>query len=154
MTNIIDYYKFPPQPLPPRETTILTNLKSKLGEVTKAYITSRCDSKGNIRDGNMTKDEAEGIRSIKKRVKEEEIVCIQTDKSKRLAVNTKQNYLERLYAHAEGDKAVNIEDKNRLERELNATTLQLARMLNLGERWNASGRHWPRIKNAIRIIKR
>ena len=140
----------PPQPLPPRETTILTNLKSKLGEVTKAYITSRCDSKGNIKDGNVTKDEAEGIRSIKKRVKEEEIVCMQTDKSKRLAVNTKQNYLERLYAHAEGDKAINSEDKNRIEREMNATTLQLARMLNLGEKWNASGRHWPRIKNAIR----
>ena len=93
------------------------------------------------------------MKLIKKRVKEEEIVVMQTDKSKRLAANTKENYLARLGAHTEGDKIVGIEDRNRIERELNASTLQFGRILRLGEKWNGSGRHWPRVKNALRTTK-
>ena len=84
------------------------------------------------------------------KVKEEEWVVMQSDKSKRLTANTKQNYLERLNTHTEGDNVVVMEDKNKIERELNATTLQFGRILNLGEKWNASGRHWARVKNALR----
>ena len=140
----------PPQSLPARETTILANLKSRLTEVTKTYISNKCDKNGNVKNNNITEDEAAGMKSVKKKVKEEEWVVMQTDKSKRLTANTKQNYLERLYKHTEGDVVVTMEEKNKIERELNATTLQLGRILNLGEKWNESGRHWPRIKNALR----
>ena len=60
----------PPQSLSPRETTILTNLKSRLTEVTKTYVKNKCDKNGNLKDNNITRDEAEGMKSIKRKVKE------------------------------------------------------------------------------------
>ena len=140
----------PPQPLPPEETTILTNLKSRLKGVTKTYVKDRCDRNGNLKKNNLTKEEAEGIKSIKKKVKEEEWVIVQSDKSKRMTANTKQNYLKRLDAHTEGDTDVSLEEEKKIEREMNATTLQLARILRLGGKWNGSGQHWQRIKSALR----
>ena len=161
-TNTMDFAKrrvtdiptcrrtIPPRSLPARETAILTNMKSRLNEVTRSYIKNRCDPNGNLKVNNITRDEADGMKSIKMKVNEEEWVVMQSDKSKRLTANTKQNYLERLNAHTEGDGAVGLDDKNKIERELNATTLQLARILNLGEKWNASNRHWCRVKSALR----
>ena len=140
----------PPQSLPPLKTAILTNLKSRLCEVTRTFISNNCDTKGNLKVNNVTRDEAEGMKSIKKKVKDEEWVVVQSDKSKQLTANTKQNYLERLSAHTQGDDLVNLDEKDKIERELNATTLQFGRILNLGEKWNASGRHWTRVKNALR----
>ena len=140
----------PPQPLPPEETTILTNLKSRLKGVTKTYIKDRCDRNGNLKKNNLTREEAEGIKSIKKKVREEEWMVVQSDKSKRMTANTKQNYLKRLNAHTEGDTDVSLEEEKKIEREMNATTLQLARILRLGGKWNGSGQHWQRIKSALR----
>ena len=140
----------PPQSLPPLKTAILTNLKTRLCEVTRTFINNNCDTKGNLKVNNVTRDEAEGMKSIKKKVNDEEWVVVQSDKSKQLTANTKQNYLERLSAHTQGDDLVNLDEKDKIERELNATTLQFGRILNLGEKWNASGRHWTRVKNALR----
>ena len=73
-----------------------------------------------------------------------------SDKSGRLTANTRENFLQRMTPHMEKDNIVSVEDRHKIERELNATTLQWGRLLRVGERWNGSGRHWPRIKNALR----
>ena len=52
--------------------------------------------------------------------------------------------------HKETDNLITMEEKHTLEREMNAHTLQWGRMLKLGEKWNRSGKHWARVKNALR----
>ena len=51
-------------------------------------------SHGNIRDQNMSREEILGIKSLKERIKQDEIRVAPTDKSGKLAVNTKKNYLD------------------------------------------------------------
>ena len=43
---------------------------------------------------NLVEEEKTGLHSLKKRVKEDDVVCCVTDKSGRWACDTKDNYLE------------------------------------------------------------
>jgi hypothetical protein len=83
-------------PLLVRQATVLNNLKSRVLEATKGFITSRYDQKGNLVKNNITWEEAMGLRSIQQKVKEQEWVVMATDESGRLTANSKLNYLERL----------------------------------------------------------
>ena len=67
---------------------------------------------GNLKIKNITRDEAVGMKSIKKKVKVEWVVT-HSDKSKRPTANTKRNYLERLNAHTEGDTVGKIRTRSR-----------------------------------------
>ena len=140
----------PPRSLPISQTLVLNNLKSRLCEVSRGYMSDHCNDKGFIKKSNITEEEALGIRSIQRRVAEREWTVMPSDKSGKLTVNLRDNYLERLKAHTEGDQVVTVEDRGRLEKEMNAHTVQWGRILNLGAKWNASGRHWTRVKSALR----
>ena len=58
--------------------------------------------------------------------------------------------MERLGSHMEGDKEVSLQERHKLEEEMNATSLQWGRMLRLWEKWNGSGRHGERVGAARR----
>ena len=140
----------PPGTLPNSQSVILNNMKSRIVEVSKGYKSDNCDKRGVHNTSNITKEEAIGIKAIKERVREKEWVIMPSDKSGRLTANLQDNYLERLAPHMEGDKIVSQGDLHGIEREMNAHSVQFGRFLRLGERWNANGKHWTRIKSALR----
>ena len=80
-----------------------------------------------------------------KRVGEKEIVVQKTDKGGDLALNSPENYIESLKPHFESDPDLSWEDHSKLESELNACSIQFARVLRVGAKW----RHWPRVKSAV-----
>ena len=53
-------------------------------------------------ESNLTKDESMGLRSLKQRIKEGIVVC-QTDKTKRFAILTPEQYLESGLTHTKND---------------------------------------------------
>ena len=53
---------------------------------------------------NLTQKEKNGMKSLKKRIKDGEIVVTSTDKSSRFAVITKEQYLESGYTHTSKDE--------------------------------------------------
>ena len=140
----------PPAPLPPRQSAILGSLKARVLDISTEYKASNCDARGNIKESNITLEEARGLKSIQGKVQEQEWVVMGSDKSGRLTANSRPNYLERMEPHVAGDTIATLEEQHSMERLLNATTLQWGRLLLLGDKWNTSGRHWARIKNALR----
>ena len=66
---------------------VIANMKTRLANVTKQYIKDKCDNKGNIKQQNVSKEVMEGIKSLKKRVKENELLVIPTDKSGKMVVS-------------------------------------------------------------------
>ena len=120
---------FPPRPLPATTTTTLTNLKQRLVETSRVYRTENCDEKGNILNNNITREEREGLKSIQGKVREQEWIVMPSDKSGRLTATSKEHYLERIQPHMVGDREVTVEERHKLEEEMNATTLQWGRML-------------------------
>ena len=54
--------------------TILANMTSRILGVTEKFAAEKCDKYGNIKDKNMTQEEISGMKSLKDRIKENEIL--------------------------------------------------------------------------------
>ena len=134
-----------PEPAEQNVETVLDNISSKVTAVANDYIRTKCDKKGNIKEGNLTPEQQRGLKSLVRRVNEKEIVVQKTDKGGDLAVNTPDNYVESLKPHFESDPEMSWEEHAKLEAKLNASSIQFARVLRVGAKWN----HWPRVKSAV-----
>ena len=75
----------------------LTLCREKLNEAMRKY------KEGEKKSGsNLSKEQKRGLRKLRKRVKNKEIVCFQTDKSGIISVDTPENYIESMKPHLEG----------------------------------------------------
>ena len=124
---------------------VYANLKSRIDVVTQDFIQQRCDEKGNIKEQNVDKDILMGMKSLRRRVEEKELLVIPTDKSSMLSVNTVENYVDSMEAHVSKDTIISIEDKKHTEDVLNGHTIQLGRILRVGENHG----HESRVKSAL-----
>ena len=101
-----------------------------LKEGAKKYIEEHCDKKG-AQENNLSKEEKEGLDSLKRRLKEEVVVSM-TDKSGNLSADTKENYKESMQTHVEQDKVVTREEHDSVEKVMNAHSKQICRVLMIG----------------------
>ena len=134
-----------PNPAAPAIETVLDNISCRVDTLTTAYIQRKCDKKGNIIEKNLDQQQQRGLRSLLKRVNEKEIIVQKTDKGGDLALNTPENYIETMKPHYESDPNLSWDDHAKLEAELNACTIQFARVLRVGAKWG----HWSRVKSAV-----
>jgi hypothetical protein len=65
---------------------------------------------------------------------------IKTDKSGKLAVTDKENYLELGKKHIEKDRIIERKELRKIERELNGHAIMWAKMTNIGENYNHTAR--------------
>ena len=92
---------------------------------------------------NLTENEKNGLRSLRKRSKDNSVVIYQTDKSGRFSIDTAENYLLACEPHVKGDETITQQDYERLESEMNAHSVIWTRILGAG---HGTG-HVNRIKN-------
>ena len=111
----------------------------------KVYPSPTSDNKGNILHSNLTPEKKKGPKSLVERVKQKEIVVQKNDKGGDLALYNPETFVAAMEIHHSRDSEVSWEDHNELELELNASTIQTARILRVGEKWN----HWARVKSAV-----
>ena len=86
-----------------------------------------------LEDSNLNKKEKEGLESLKKRVKEGEIVVAQTDKSSRFTLLTRSQYLQSGLKHTEKDRKITWRDVKKLQRTTNNHVWWLSRILRYSE---------------------
>ena len=134
-----------PNPAEPEVETVLDNISCRVNNVAKAFIKEKCDKKGNILEKNLSQQQQRGLKSLARRVNEKEIIVQKTDKGGDLALNTPENYIETMKPHFDSDPNLSWEDHGKLEAELNACTIQFARVLRVGAKWG----HWSRVKSAV-----
>ena len=60
--------------------------------------------------------------------------------------NSRENYIASMESHYSNDRVISLEEKQLIEKQLNGHTVQLARILEVGE---AHG-HWDRVKSALK----
>ena len=113
-----------------REEVKLAAYKTEVIELVKKYRQENCNSKGN-QQLNITTDESLGMRRLKERCKTEDLVIMETDKSKRLSMMTKENYVAVTEQHIIDDMVITEADLLNIENVLNAHTCQIARAFNL-----------------------
>ena len=82
---------------------------------------------------NLLKNEKNGLKSIKCKIKDNELICYQTDKSGRWSCDSESNYIKACEKHVNDE---NISEKSNdeqreAERTLNCHSLALLRMLGI-----------------------
>ena len=107
--------------------------REKLLDVAKQYIKERCNSKGEILDSNYSDQEKRGVKKLKKRIKEREIVVRPTDKSHKLCVCSWDNYVEQGKVHVGKDRKVNWSEISEMQKICNVTARALTKIFKIGE---------------------
>ena len=119
--------------------------KEKMMNVVKEYKLKYCDGKGNIKDGNLTRQQKDGLKECKDMNKTDKQVYYMTDKSRMMSVDTPGNYVDAMKKHTQNDEKINARDVSEIEKKMNGHAVMFARFLKMGEKWE----HEKRIKQAI-----
>ena len=65
----------------------------------------KCNEKGD-QEPNLTEEEQRGLKRLQKRIEKEDLVVMKTDKSGKMSITRKEEYLEMGREHTVGDKIV------------------------------------------------
>ena len=104
----------------------MTLCKSEIGEIIKDY-----EKDPKARNKNLNQSQAAGLRSLKSKIKNKDIVCFPTDKS---GVMTAEHYVASMAPHLEGTIPVTEEDYAESEKLLNAHMQVWSRIMKLSTR--------------------
>ena len=126
------------------EESALETLRMELFTLFSQYVGENCDSKGEQKS-NLTRGEEEGLKSLRKRVKEGDIVIIPTDKSGNLTVMSRSTYLEAGMAHTRKDLEVGWDSIKESQRELNGHVSMMIKIFQIGSHW----KHTMRVRESM-----
>ena len=82
--------------------------------------------------GDMTKEEMNGLKKLKKRLKDTDLVISKTDKTGKLCALTTHEYERGGQEHTLKDKEITRQEADDIQRTLNGHTSSWAKMLNMG----------------------
>ena len=129
-----------PRPLPAEHEAIIEMRRSAQTRIYREYRKKHCDKNGDQKT-NLKPGEKAGIKSLDKRVGEQKVVVMKTDKSSKFCITTLEEYRKMGETHVAGDKKINREEMKQIERVLNGHTVAWAKMQQSGENHG----HKPRI---------
>ena len=98
---------------------IRKNVRGALKEVFIRYKTKNCDKFGNILKNNLTTKQVEAIRNLKSQMAEDALVCYKTDKTGKLALDTIENYTEKMKKHIKDDEIITYKELKKIENDFN-----------------------------------
>ena len=123
-----------PSPVDEETEINMHSLKTRLRRVTSEYIQT-CPS-----DKTLSEEEKRGLRSLKERVKRNEVVVYQTDKSGRFSIDSPENYKESGIPHIREDPVITMKEHRDMEHTINAHGNAWVRMINAGSSQNDTDR--------------
>ena len=140
-----------PGPMSEEEEIKVMNLKNDLMKEIEQYCKQN-KNKMNMR--NLTKEEKDGLKSLKKKSRNELIIS-QTDKSSKFSVDTKDNYIEAMQVHIEQDEDITESDHLKAQKEVNAHSTFWCEILgiskNTGKSDEQKERNHQRAKNNLLV---
>ena len=90
---------------------------------------------------NLDKDLRDGIKSLKKRSKDGEIVIAETDKSGKFCVFSMEEYIKAGEVHTKNDKKIDEKELKEIQKTLNATCSMFLKIFKVGESSDHVERH-------------
>ena len=133
-----------PDPLPEKEEAAIQSVITAVEIAINGEEQRNSKLKSSV--STLTKQEALGLKSLKKRTKAGEAAIVATDKSGRLAVMSKEHYNRKVSEHTGEDPVVSEEDVIQLEQVLSCTSSSMARVMCIGDTWNQQDRVQSAVK--------
>ena len=125
---------FPKKSLGFETEALLETLRVELVGMFRNYVSKNC-TKGGQQKANLTKNQAQGLKSLKTRVKNGEVVIVPTDKSGNLAIMSRNSYMEAGMVHTAKDRLVGMEEVKMAQKELNGHISMLIKAFKIGSHW-------------------
>ena len=117
----------------------LQMLRIELMGAFKNYMEEKCDKRGGQKS-NLGASEKRGLKSLKKRVEDGELVVLTTDKTGNFSVLGRDRYLEAGLSHTGGDKEVGLDSLKTAQREINGHVSMLIKIFKIGKNWSQGDR--------------
>ena len=117
----------------------LEALRVELMRTFRNYVGNFC-KEGGKQTSNLSASQARGLKSLKKRVADGEVVIVPTDKSGRLAIMTRAAYMEAGLKHTLKDKLVGWQEIKDSQKELNGHVSMPIKSFRIGSRWDHGAR--------------
>ena len=138
------------EPLPEKEEA---QLQSVISAVENAINREAARNKSlRIKPSTLTRSEALGLKSLKKRTKRGQAALVATDKSGKMSVIDKINYDRLVAVHTSKDQVISEQEVIELETVLSATSSSVARILKIGDKWDQKDRVQSAAKSTLSSI--
>ena len=95
---------------------------------------------------NLSAEQKRGLKSLRKKQKDEQIVIFQTDKSGKMSIDTPENYIEAARPHIEKDTIITEKEYEDIEKLVNAHSAFWVNMLKVGEKSGDTERYKSSMK--------
>ena len=135
---------FPRKPRSLEEESALETMRMELKSLFSNYVTNNCKG-GHKQVSNLSQSQLKGLKSLRKRVGDGELVIVPTDKSGNLAVMSQSTYLAAGLKHTKNDIEVGWEVIKESQKELNGHVSMLIKFFKIGSYWE----HGPRIRETM-----
>ena len=109
-------------------------VRTELLAAFKSYSQQNCKKKGQ-QTSNLTSNQLKGLKSLKTRIKNGELVVIPTDKTGKLAVLTRETYTLSGLEHTKKDRLVGWDEVQKSQTELNGHVSMLIKTFKISENW-------------------
>ena len=133
-----------PKPLSTIQEAKIEIRREKLNEVFNNFINEKCSEKGDQKL-NLSKAQGRGLKKLKKRLKDGDLVIFMTDKSGKFAITDLVNYSKMGEVHTSKDIEVDAVEAKKTERRLNGHNSMWIKMAQFGSDWN----HQSRMREAV-----
>ena len=110
----------------------------------RKFMAQKCN-KGGKQKSNLTRGQERGLKSLRKRVKDAELVILPTDKSGNFSVMTRGTYEKAGLKHVGGDVPVGNDELWEGQKEINGHVAMLVKCFKIGQNWN----HTDRIRETM-----
>ena len=117
-----------------KQEIVMENTKQKLMACAQMYRDKHCNRKGVLKVDNLSDDERNGLKMIKKEIKDKKVVVFTTDKSGKFTVDTPENYNIAIQQHTQKDKNIDDDEKiKQVENKMNHHMKQFNKMFYVGK---------------------
>ena len=120
-----------PRPCDPQTESSIELLKRNILKSFKKCQRKYCNDKGEQKS-NLTREEMRGLRKLRKRVQNNEILVLKTDKSGKLTVIDREQYTKMGIQKCSQDRKIDRCEHRSIERKINDHTKFWCRILNSG----------------------
>ena len=128
-----------PKPLPPSDEANIEIRRNMYKKMEDDYKEKYCDSAGK-QPSNLTKQQEIGLKRLRKRLREKEIIIMKTDKSNKFSVTSVEDYIKLGEEHTGKDKEITLAEITEREKILNGHCSMWIKMWGVAEAHNQSDR--------------
>ena len=101
----------------------------------RQYTNEKCGNKGE-QVSNLSREELKGMKSLKTRIKDAELVVVPTDKTGKFAVMSRETYEVSGGKHTRGDILAGWNKLEESQKEINGHVSMMVKCFNIGKSWS------------------